>query len=231
MDLVLGTVIILSLLGGAYALSSYYSSLNQAAISSGDLNAQFSSAVTSFMLVNSTRAQILDLQSGGSATTFLDYVQQTLGSEVSVPYSVTVYALEDYATLTTPTVQIFSYTSSGFSSSRSVQSFYEPIIVTNSTSLCGSACNFSLGQQSVFPTQNLTVNAPQCSALNNNLYPTGWDVFNNTPVGSCTITVGSYFVDGLPNNYLIDAYSSTDTYEGNVTDYVLGLDLVVIKLG
>ncbi len=204
--------------------------MHRASISSGDLSAQFSSAVTAFVLVNSTRFQLLDLQNGGPASTFLAYVQSTMGKEMNFPYSISVYALETYTSAAIPNVNIFSYASNGFSNSVSTQTFYEPVVVTNSTSLCGTACNFSLNVQSGFPGQNVTVDAPNCEAYTNSFYPTGWVVYNNTPAGECTILIGGYLVNGLPNNYLIKAYSSGGGADGQATLYVLGLDTVVIKV-
>jgi hypothetical protein len=228
-DLVLGTIIILSILGGAYGISAYYSSLNQSAISSGDLSGEFSSAVTALMLVNTTRTQVFNLQNGSPSSTFSSYIQQTLGKEIPFPYSVTIYFLEDYANLKVPNVPIFSFSSSGFSNMSSSQTFYEPLLVTNSSPLCSSLCNSSLGPISTFPTQNVTVNAPKCLLYTNSQHSTGWQVFNNTPAGQCTIAVGSYFVKG-PNNYLIKAYSSAGVSEGQLTLYVFGLALVVVKI-
>ena len=229
-DLVLGAIIILSILGGAYGLSSYYSYLNQASISNADLNAQISSAITSFMIVTQTRTQLDNFQVGiTSASTFENYTINTLGEEIGLPYSISVYALETYSEAI-PNVQLLSYASNGFENGSAIEAFSEPIIVTNQTSLCGSACNFSLQAQSAFPGENLTVNAAKCNVYTNKGSGTGWGVFNNTPAGYCTIQVGSYAAGALPNNYLVKAYNSTGSFEGNTTLYVLGLDLIQLKI-
>ncbi len=225
-DLVLGAVIILSILAGAYGLSAYYSSLSQASISSADLSAQISSAVTSFMAVTQTRGEIDTFQvniTPASRSTFETYTLDTLGKELEVPYSISIYALENYSDQI-PTVQLLSYLSPGFQNSSGLEVFSEPIIVTNQTPLCTIAtCNISLQAKSVFPDENSTVNAPDCNVYKNNGSVTHWNVFNDTPAGFCTIAVGNY-TRALPNNYLVK------TSEGNTTLYVLGLDLIQIKV-
>ncbi len=231
-DLVLGAVIILSIVGGAYGLSAYYFSLSQASISNSDLSAQISSAITSFMTVTQTRTQLDNLQVNVttiSKSGFKNYTIETLGEELGLPYSISIYALENYSSQI-PNVQLLSYDSNGFENGTSIEAFSEPIIVTNKTSLCASACNFSLQAQSAFPGENLTVNTAECNVYTNKGSATGWKVFNNTPLGYCTIEVGSYLGGALPNNYLVKAYNSTSSFKGNTTLYVLGLDLIQLKI-
>ena len=238
MDLVVSAVLITSIIIGAYSLSSYYTSLNKTYISTGDTMGQFSTAVTSFMLVNSTRAQLLGLQNSVTTeSSFRAYILQTLGKELDFPYYISVDALENYSQ-STPNVNIFNYSSSGFSQNvSSMHQFNEPIFVTNYSSLCSSSCNYSLQPQSGFPGQNISLSAPNCTVFNNanvRVGPAaanGWEIFNNTPTGSCTLTIGRYATTGSPNNYLVDAYSLGGISDGEITVFSLALDLVSIKIG
>lgn len=244
MDLIIGAMIVTSVLISAYALSGYYTSLNQTYISAGNAVGEFSTAVTSFLLVNTTGTQLVSLQNGGSQSAFKTYVLQTLGKELDFPYYISVNVLLDYNQYL-PNTNVFNYSSPTFSqNSSSIQQYNEPIFVTNSSSLCGSICNYSLDSQSAFPGENMTLNAPGCSIFNGGnsrvgpaIGANGWDVFNNTPTGKCTITVGPYITpstgSGTPDNYLVKAYSgstSSAVSEGEITVFSVALDLVTIKI-
>ncbi|MCL4399557.1 hypothetical protein M1293_03590 [Candidatus Parvarchaeota archaeon] len=229
LDLVIGTVIILSIIASVYSISSYYSSINQSVISSGSVSGTYSSAVSAFSISNITIQNIDALQVAGDTSAFQTYVVSTLGKELPVPFSINLYAKEVYSGYYLPNVSLFAYSSSGFPSTSAISVFYEPVIVTNQSSLCGSSCNVSLQAQSVFPGENSTVAAPDCTVSTNTGASTGWRIVNDSPSGFCTIEVGSYS-DAKPDNYLVKAYSSSGTSEGETTMFVLSLDYLKIEI-
>ncbi len=230
MDLVIGMVLILSIIGSAYALSSYYTTLNGNLFAQSDISETFASATSAFMLVNTTQVQIVGLQNGGPSGTFQTYIQNTLGKEVDTPYTISVYTENSYTDYALPLSRLFTYASPTFASLSTIASFNEPMIVTNTSSVCGGSCNFSLSIQSAFPTENTTLNTANCTVVNNKKQIlTGWKVFNNTPAGTCTIQLGSPS-NAEPNNYLVTGYTKSGTKQGNTTLYVLAFDLVDIQI-
>ncbi len=231
MDLVLGTIIILSIISSAYVVSSAYSTATRSTLSNSNLVSEYSSAVAAFTLVNATMPQIFAFQNGGSLSTVTNYIKSTLGAELATPYSVSVYALEDYSQGSggVPNVSLFSFNSSGFSG-LNFQAYNEPILVTNTSSLCGTSCNVSLIANSTFPSLTTEVNAAGCSVFTDSgASVSGWTVQNNTPAGYCTITVAPYNSGGKPGNYLVSTTNGTVS-EGKTTLYVLGLDLIRIEV-
>ncbi|MCL5009479.1 MAG: hypothetical protein M1433_00640 [Candidatus Parvarchaeota archaeon] len=233
MDLVLGTIILLSVISSAYLISSTYLSATQSNLSNNDLLSQYSSAVTSFVLVNTTMPKMFYVQSSGNLPTVIDYIQSTLGEELSTPYSVSLYALENYSrtSLGVPDILIFEYNSSGFSGVNT-QAYTEPILVTNVSSLCGSSCNASLLVNSTFPSLSTEVNAQACTVSTQTGEPvSGWTIQNDTPSGYCKITVGAYNSGGKPGNYLVNAYKTPGgASDGETTLYVLGIDTLLIRV-
>ncbi len=233
MDLVLGTIIILSVISSAYVVSSSYSTATQSTLSNNDLLSQYSSAVTSFTLVNTTMPHLFAFQSSGSLAAVTSYIQSTLGEELSTPYSVSLYALEDYSASSggVPNIFLFGYNSSGFIGSH-FQAYNEPVLVTNTSSLCGASCNVSLIANSTFPSLSTEVNAEGCSVYTpSGTAVSGWTIQNNTPSGYCTITVGAYNAGGKPGNYLVEAYKTPGgASDGETTLYILGIDLMQIKV-
>ena len=104
LDLVIGTVIILSIIASVYSISSYYSSINQSVISSGSVSGTYSSAVSAFSISNITIQNIDALQVAGDTSAFQTYVVSTLGKELPVPFSINLYAKEVYSGYYLPNV-------------------------------------------------------------------------------------------------------------------------------
>jgi hypothetical protein len=225
-DLVVGSIIILAVITSAYALTSYYLTLNSSITTNSDFIFQIYSAVSSFSTVSSTENQLLSFQNGGSSSALNSYVSSVLGSELSSPFLLQVFTKSNYSNNDTPSNLIFSY-NSRFSPSSSYSTFYEPLLITNYSSACGSSCNNSLSINSVFPSYNDTINAPNCNVLYGNGTVTGWTILNDTPSGYCTILVPSY---ADPNSYDVVTSSSTGTSTGSATLYVLAIDLLEFKI-
>ena len=226
-DLVVGSIIILGVITSAYAITSYYLKLNGSITTNSDFISQVYSAVSSFSVVSSTENQLLLFQNGGSASALNSYVSSVLGSELSGPFLLQVFTKSTYSNSDLPSNLIFSY-NSRFSSSSSYSTFYEPVIITNYSSACGSSCNTSLSINSVFPSYNDTINAPNCNVLYGNGTVTGWTILNNVPSGYCTIFVPSY---ADPNSYDVVTSSSTGVSTGSATLHVLAIDLLEFKVG
>ena len=226
LDLVFGSIIILGVITSAYAITSYYLKLNGSITTSSDFISQIYSAVSSFSVVSSTENQLLLFQNGGSASALNSYVSPVLGSELSGPFLLQVFTKSNYSNSNLPSNLIFSY-NSRFSLSSSYSVFYEPLIITNYSSACGSSCNSSLSIKSVFPSYNDTINAPKCNVLYGNGTATGWTTLNDTPSGSCTILVPSY---ADPNSYDVVTFSSTGASTGSATLHILVMDLLEFKV-
>jgi hypothetical protein len=238
-DLVLGAVIILSIIGSAYSLSAYYSSLSQITISNGNLVSEVSSAITAFVTANSTRDSIEYFQSSSGATAFFtsftNNITQSLGQELNFPYSISIYTIGNYTNgELVPNLLLFSYETPAFVSGAPSISFYEPIVVTQQTSACRNTCNFSLQAGSIFIGENATLNAAKCniySLTGAKLVVGSWHVFNNTPTGYCTLEAPKYpSVGGTPKSYLVKAYNLGGTFIGNTTLHTMGLDLIQIEV-
>jgi hypothetical protein len=225
-DLVVGSIIILSVITSAYAITSYYLKLNSSITTDSDFISQVYSAVSSFSLVSSTENQLLLFENGGSASALDSYVSSVLGSELSGPFLLNVFTKSNYSNSSLPSNLIFSY-NSRFLSSSSYSTFYEPLVVTNYSSACGSSCNASLSINSVFPSYNDTINAPNCNVLYGNGTVTGWTILNDTPSGYCTILVPSY---ANPNSYDVVTSSSTGVSTGSATLHILAIDLLEFKV-
>ena len=237
MDLVIGSVIILSILSSAYALSSYYSGLNSSFTVNGDTSNAISSATSAFIMANSTKDELFHLQGGMPYSDFLNYVESTLGKEVSYPYSITVYAQSPYSAPSLPSLALFSYSTQSFSQSSSLYSFHYPILISNfgftsSAYPCNGACNASLSANSVFPGESSSLNAPKCNVINtsNGAY-LPWGVNGST---TCAINVPSTGSPGTPSSlvgeYYVKAYTSGGVYLGETPLYVLGLLVVDIMV-
>ncbi len=225
-DLVVGSIIILSVIASAYAITSYYLTLNSSITTDNDFLSQIYSAVSSFSVVSSTTNQLLLFQNGGSVSTLNSYVSSVLNLEISSPFLLEVFTKSNYSNNDTPSSLIFSY-NSRFSSSHSYSTFYEPLLITNYSSACGSSCNSSLSIKSVFPSYNDTINAPDCNVLYGNGTVTGWTILNDTPSGHCTILVPSY---AGPNSYDVVTSSSTGVSTGSATLHILALDLLKLEV-
>ncbi len=227
LDLVMGSVIILSILSTTYTISTYYSTINSSLNIKSNIINSASSAASAFALVGTTDNALVQLHSTGNTAIFLDYVKSTLGAMLTRPYSISIQTKSDYGTSSAPNITIFNYTSPGFSD-LSYSSFYEPVIVSDLSTLCYSNCDPSLSIKDVFAGQNATLNAPYCTVFYNNGTEVPWTVLNDTTGSECTIKVSSA---AYPQNYLVNAFSSPGTFEGNTTLYVLALDLIHIKAG
>ncbi|MGC8533256.1 MAG: hypothetical protein ACP5MV_01330 [Candidatus Parvarchaeum sp.] len=225
-DLVVGSIIILGVIASAYAITSYYLTLNSSITTNSDFLSQIYSAVSSFSVVSSTTNQLLIFQNGGSASTLNSYISSVLNSEISSPFLLQVFTKSNYSNNDTPSDLIFSY-DSRFSPSSSYSTFYEPLLVTNYSSACGSSCNSSLSIKSVFPSYNDTINAPDCNVLYINGTVTGWTTLNDTPSGYCTIFVPSY---ADPNSYDVVTSSSTGVSTGSATLHILAIDLLKFEV-
>ncbi len=227
LDLVLGSVIILSILSTTYAISSYYSTVNNSLNIKSNIMDAASSAASAFSITYYTDDALVQLHTTHNTAVFLDYVKSTLGAMMVRPYSLTVLTKTNYSGAGIPNVPIFDYTVPGFDT-LSYSAFYEPVIVTNSSTLCYSYCDPSLSLNDVFPGQSALLSAAECSVLYGNGSVTGWTVLNNTPSGKCTIEVPS---SANPQNYLVNAYSGPGAFEGNTTLHVVVLDLLEILVG
>ena len=225
-DLVVGSIIILSVITSAYALTSYYLSLNGSITTNSDFISQIYSAVSSFSTVSPTANALVLFQNSGSASNLDNYVSSVLGSEISSPFLFQVFTKTDYYSNSTPNDLIFSY-NSGFSPSSSYSTFYEPVLVANYSSACDSSCNSSLSINSVFPSYNDTINAENCNVLYSNGTSTGWTILNNTPSGDCTIEIPSY---AGPNSYDVTTTAASGASTGSATLYVLAIDLLKFEV-
>ncbi|EFD92518.1 MAG: hypothetical protein BJBARM5_0779 [Candidatus Parvarchaeum acidophilus ARMAN-5] len=225
-DLVIGTIIILGVLVSAYSITNYYLSINSSITTNGNFLSLVSSAVSSFSEVSSTSTALLQFQNGGSSSALSSYVLNILGSEINGPFLINVMTKSNYSSNDTPNSLIFSY-NSGLSSSLSYLKFYEPILVTNYSSACGSSCNSSLSIGSVFPSYNTTINAVNCNVFYSNGSTTGWTILHNTPSGYCTIQVPSF---AAPNSYDVVTQSSTGESTGSATLQVIALDLLEFEV-
>jgi hypothetical protein len=225
-DLVVGSIIILSVITSAYAITNYYVSLNSSITTNNNFVSLVYSAISSFSTVSSTENAILQFQNSGSSSALSDYVSSVLGAEVHGPFMLNILTKNNYSSSNVPNLLIFSY-NSGISSSSSYLQFYEPILITNYSSACGSSCNPSLSVKSVFPSYNTTINAINCNVVYDNGSATGWTILNNTPSGDCTIEVPTY---ANPNNYDVVTTSSSGNPTGSATLYILGLDLIQFKV-
>ena len=225
-DLVMGSIIILSVITSAYAITSYYLNLNSSITTDNDFISQIYSAVSSFSTVSSTVNSILSFQNGGSASALTSYVSSVMGSEITSPFLFQVFTKTNYSSNSTPSDLIFSY-NSGFSPSTSYSTFYEPILITNYSSACGASCNSSLSIKSVFPSYNDTINAPNCNVLYGNGAVTGWTILDNTPSGYCTIEV-PFSAD--PNSYDVVTSSASGASTGAATLHVIVIDLLKFEV-
>ncbi|MCL4361967.1 MAG: hypothetical protein OH338_01655 [Candidatus Parvarchaeota archaeon] len=225
-DLVVGSIIILSVIASAYAITSYYLTLNSSITTNNDFLSQIYSAVSSFSVVSSTTNQLLLFQNGGSVSTLNSYISSVLNPEISSPFLLEVFTKSNYSNNDTPSNLIFSY-NSRFSPSSSYSTFYQPLLITNYSSACGSSCNSSLSIKSVFPSYNDTINAPDCNVLYGNGTVTGWTILNDTPSGYCTVLVPSY---ADPNSYDVVTSSSTGISTGSATLHILALDLLKFEV-
>ena len=225
-DLVVGSIIILSVIASAYAITSYYFTLNSSITTNSNFIAQAYSAVSSFAAVSSTLNSLILLQNDGSNLAFANYVSATLDTEIHSPFLFKVFTKTNYSSNSMPDSLIFSYNSS-FSSSSAYFNFYEPLLVTNYSSACGSSCNLSLSIQSVFPSYNSTINAQDCNVLYANGSITGWTILNNTPSGYCTIEIPS---SAAPNSYEVVTASASAVPTGSATLHVLAMDLLEFEV-
>lgn len=228
-DTVIGIIIVISLLTTAYGFSSYYLTLNALSSSSNNIVAAVSSAAFAFTVFNTTHLNIDKLQNGViNINNISKYVSSNLGSELIIPYSVTIFAKENYSSNTSSLVDIFNKSYTGFNPHSSFISIPQVLVISNFSSLCGAGCSSNLSIESVFPTQSAVLSATNCTVSKNNGAPVaGWTIQNDTPSGSCTITAGNYSA-APPNNYLVNAFSSSGGFVGNTTLYVMSLDLVSI---
>ncbi|MEM0143223.1 MAG: hypothetical protein QXL94_04650 [Candidatus Parvarchaeum sp.] len=224
-DLVVGSIIILGVITSAYAITSYYLKLNSSITTDSDFISQVYSAVSSFSAVSSTSSQLLSFQNGGSSSTLNAYVSSVLGSELPGPFLFQVFTKSNYSTNDTPNDLIFSY-NFGFSPA-SYSTFYEPLLITNYSSACNSACNTSLSINAVFPSYNDTVNAVNCNVLYSNGTATGWTTLNDTPSGYCTVQVPAY---ANPNSYDVVTSSSSGVSTGSTTLHVIVIDLLKFEV-
>ncbi len=225
-DLVVGSIIILTVITSAYAITSYYLTLNGSVTTNSDFISQTYSAVSSFSNVLSTENSLLIFQNGGSAASLSSYVSSILGEELHSPFILKVLTKTNYSSSSIPSSLIFSY-NSGLSSSSAYLELYNPLLVTNYSSACGTACNSSLSINSVFPSYNTTINAPNCNVLYGNGTVTGWTILSNTPSGYCTIEVPPY---ADPNSYDVVTFSSSGSSTGSATLHIIVLDMLEFEL-
>ena len=225
-DLVVGSIIILSVITSAYAITNYYLSINSSITTNSNFASLAYSAISAFSTVSSTESALLNFQNGGSPTALSNYIVNVFGSEISNPFSIDVFTKTNYSSDSIPDSLLFSY-NSGLTSSLSYLNFYEPILVTNYSSACGSSCNSSLSVNSVFPSYNTSVNAVNCNVLYGNGTVTGWTILNNTPAGYCTIEVPPY---ANPNSYDVVTSSSSGVSTGSTTLHIISIDLMQFKI-
>ncbi len=225
-DLVVGSIIILGVITSAYAISTYYFTLNSSITTNSDFISQTYSAVSAFSTVTSTTNNLLILQNGGSNASFVNYVSATLKGMIPGHFLLQVFTQANYSSTEIPNQLVFSY-SSGFSSAASYSNFYEPVLIANYSSACGNSCNSSLSIKSVFPSYNDTINAPNCAVLYDNDSSTGWTTLNDTPSGYCTIEIPYY---AAPNSYIVETASSTGSSTGSATLHVIALDLLEFEV-
>ena len=166
------------------------------------------------------------MQSGAFIVSLNSYISSVLNPEISSPFLLEVFTKSNYSNNDTPSNLIFSY-NSRFSPSSSYSTFYQPLLITNYSSACGSSCNSSLSIKSVFPSYNDTINAPDCNVLYGNGTVTGWTILNDTPSGYCTVLVPSY---ADPNSYDVVTSSSTGISTGSATLHILALDLLKFEV-
>ncbi len=226
LDLLLGTIIITSVITSGYFITSSYLSTNQSFSLSTNVIGTASSAVSAFAFVNSTSSSLLKLENGGNSFNFINYSESILKSEVTEPFFFEVFQKTTYTTGSVPNSMIVSYRSPTFSNSSSSSVFYEPLIISNMSSLCGNSCNYSLYIGNVFPSENASLNAPECTVSNGAGVSPGWKIFNNTASG-CIIEVSA---NADPNNYLVKAYSSSGSSEGETTLHVFSINLIEIGI-
>lgn len=224
LDLLLGTIIIISVLTSAYLITSSYLSTNESFNFNTNVIGSSASAASAFAFVNSTSSALLSLENGGPTFGFENYSVSVIKSEITLPFFIKVLEKTNYPSTSPPNSLLVSYYSASFSNSSSATVFYEPLIVSNMSSLCGSSCNYSLYIGSVFMGQNTTLNAPECTVSTNTGASTGWKIFNNTAAG-CVVSVSP---SANPNNYLVKAYSSSGSSEGETTLHVFSLNLIEI---
>ena len=223
-DLVVGSILILSVITSAYAITGYYMSLNSSITTNSNFVSLAYSAISAFSTVSSTQSALLQFQNGGPVSVLSDYVSSVLGSELHTPFLLKVLAKSNYSSNSTPDSLIFSY-NAGITSS--YLRFYEPIVVTNYSSACGSSCNSSLSINSVFPSYNTTINEPNCNVLYGNGSTTGWTILNNTPSTYCTIEVP---LSANPGSYNVVTSSSSGVSTGSATLQVIVLDLMEFEV-
>ncbi len=219
-DLVVGSIIILSVIISAYSITNYYLSLNSSITTNSNFISLVYSAISSFSTVSSTQSALLNFQEGGSSSALSNYISSTFNAEIHSPFTINIFKKSNYSSDSIPDSLIFSY-SSGPSSS-SYLDFYEPIIITNYSSACGSSCNSSLSINSVFPSYNTTINSVNCNVLYGNGTATGWTILNNTPSGYCTIEVPSSANPG--------GYDTVTASSGSATLRVIVLDLMQFEV-